>query len=319
MPLSRVCGIQGWFRGRVKVRRIAALDTNGALLIASFPFPWRLPVSERKLISINNRTYTVFGDASDHYFQNIEGELQSLEKLKRVLEASSKTGTWLDVGANCGLATLAMASVHQGQIFAYEPQPSVFRNLAKSMNANGLDDVITRNVALNDSSKSLRFFPGGPINNLRTSGSHTVIDSSWEDAGQMITVEATTIDQEAMRWNWRDVPLVKIDVEGFEQDVIAGGVKTFDRFSPIVLLEFNSWCLVALSDRSPKQFLEFLKRTFRNVLAFEDDLTMRALQTDRDCLEFLHRNLTARGCVDDLVCCNDLDKLNARFTEHVMR
>jgi len=114
----------------------------------------------------------------------------------------------------------------------------------------------------------------------------------------------TTIDRELEERVWPDVSLIKIDVEGFEEDVIRGASNTIARFSPLVFLEFNSWCLIAIANKNPRGFLEFLRQTFRHTYCFDESSRLSELASADDLIGFLHTNLTAHGCVDDLLCTN---------------
>ena len=50
------------------------------------------------------------------------------------------------------------------------------------------------------------------------------------------------------------IDLIKIDTERFEIDVSAGAKKTLGQYQPVILLEMNSWCLIAFRNMNPRVF-----------------------------------------------------------------
>ncbi|HCW08308.1 MAG TPA: hypothetical protein DGG95_13190, partial [Cytophagales bacterium] len=58
--------------------------------------------------------------------------------------------------------------------------------------------------------------------------------------GDGITIRVSTLDHYVEEKNIQKIDLVKIDVEGFEQRVIAGSVNTLQRFKPKLFIEINN-------------------------------------------------------------------------------
>jgi FkbM family methyltransferase len=258
---------------------------------------------QEKTISINGFSARIFGSPDDHYFANIDGG--AIATLNEAIARTKKHAetVWIDAGANCGLTALAMSRANpHGTVFAYEPLPAIFDNLSETISANAIRNIVPMRTALGATEGELCLYPGGPINFSRSSGSHVWTPGHWKPRDLCIEVPVTTIDRELETRAWRDVSFIKIDVEGFEEDVIRGAANTLARFSPLVFLEFNSWCLIAIANKNPRGFLEFLRRTFRHIYRFDDASRLSELATADDLIGFLHTNLTAHGCVDDLLC-----------------
>ena len=58
------------------------------------------------------------------------------------------------------------------------------------------------------------------------------------------------------------IDFIKIDVEGFERDVLTGLAQTIAQSKPVVTLELNHWCLNAFQRMSVPDFFDFLRSVF---------------------------------------------------------
>jgi hypothetical protein len=89
---------------------------------------------------------------------------------------------------------------------------------------------------------------------------------------------------------------IKIDVEGSEPNVLAGGRELIARARPLILMEFNSWTLLV-------QHYDLL--TYAGAIRSNFDVLRmfaggRALDAPPDPVGLVHTNLTRHGCVTDL-------------------
>ena len=129
----------------------------------------------------------------------------------------------------------------------------------------------------------------------------------WKHEFSAIDVDCSTIDHEVLALGLNHLDLIKIDVEGFEIDVLNGGLQTIPRFNPVIFLEFNSWAIMALKNINPRDFLEYLGKEFSHIYCCNIDGTLRKLTTSEGRIRFLHDNLIVHGCVNDLVVFNSPD------------
>src|SRR5215831_2182390 len=64
--------------------------------------------------------------------------------------------TVIDAGANQGLYTLYLADlVRPGRVFAFEPEPMLYRQLVSNIRNNSAENVDSYQIALSDSAGSL--------------------------------------------------------------------------------------------------------------------------------------------------------------------
>ena len=69
-----------------------------------------------------------------------------------------------------------------------------------------------------------------------------------------VNVEMTTLDILVKQLGLKRLDLVKIDVEGFELDILKGAIETIKTFNPrFVVVEFNSFAICCNRNQSPQQ------------------------------------------------------------------
>jgi hypothetical protein len=117
-----------------------------------------------------------------------------------------------------------------------------------------------------------------------------------------VEVSVRTLDSIVEEQKLTRVDLIKIDVEGYETDVLAGGKTTFHDFRPITQIEFNSWALSAHRRTLPQQALEDIMATFPFVYVHErHGNRFGRVKTEQDQLGLMRANMN-HGSVDNLLC-----------------
>lgn len=146
---------------------------------------------------------------------NIYTGLDEFTDMGFLLHFLQKEDLFFDVGANVGSYTI-LASGYKGvRTVSFEPVPSTFEWLKKNIVINDLTDKVEAlNIGLG-SSKSVLYFTKS-----YDTVNHVVADPKQEDMNEVIKVAVEDFDSIAAR---AGVPnLVKIDVEGFETEVLNG-------------------------------------------------------------------------------------------------
>jgi FkbM family methyltransferase len=133
-----------------------------------------------------------------------------------------------DIGAFHGLLTLYFARSAR-RVVAWEPNRGNRARLEENLRLNSFSNVTVRPYGL--SSKSMRAeMSFDPL----TPGMAT-LDSGMASGATHETIELRTLDEE----QGLDAPdLIKIDVEGFELEVLKGAVRTLER-RPDLFLEMH--------------------------------------------------------------------------------
>jgi FkbM family methyltransferase len=169
----------------------------------------------------------------------------AVELLKPFMDPGSDI---LDIGASLGFFTiplgLAAGATAASRVIAYEPIPGNLTYLHKNIRYNRLyDRVSVRPVALGRYAGTAEAHVEGigAGNAVITSGVDPVELRRHDSAGHLgstALVEVVSLDDEFADSS-TSCSLAKIDVEGFEMDVLAGGERFLARCRPVILGEFN--------------------------------------------------------------------------------
>jgi len=140
------------------------------------------------------------------------------------------TGNWvLDVGANIGAHTLFFARQvgDGGRVLAFEPQRVVFQTLCANMALNSITNVWCYPHACGSQAGTI-ILPEIDYRHENNFGGLSLRDP-WEgEPVPLVPLDGLRLP----RCN-----LIKIDVEGMEQAVLAGAVDTIARCKPVLYVE----------------------------------------------------------------------------------
>ena len=160
------------------------------------------------------------GKSLRHYGEYNPDETEALLSLARKHCGQEKL--ILDIGANFGVMAQALAS-HGHRVEAFEPQPVIFEILR--MNFSGK----CHNVAVGRAHDKT-FMPVVPYFEPNNFGA-----MSCGVHGALGSFDVPVIPIDSL--GYTDVGLMKIDVEGYEEEVLRGARETIARCSPILYVE----------------------------------------------------------------------------------
>jgi len=134
--------------------------------------------------------------------------------------------TVVDVGANQGIYTLTLAGLARpGRVFAFEPEPILFRQLVANVQENKADNVVCHPVAISRQAGRLSLQAG-----KMHSGNNRIVQQPRSDS---IEVAAATLDE---LFADKVVDFLKIDVQGWEAEALAGATDVLQRTRDIILM-----------------------------------------------------------------------------------
>ncbi len=186
-------------------------------------------------------------------------------EIRRLAEAAALSGThpvrFADVGANIGLYSILAAREASGRlrIEAFEPDPTTASFLAENLQRNRCEAVTVHGLAVGRTTGTAVFDNRSPLLGCHHLTQATAIG---------IPVSVTTLDT-VFADDPASVKMIKIDVEGFEPDVIAGAREVIRKASPTVFLEFHPPNLKR-EGHNPEGFLQSLLQTFPSVESLDE-------------------------------------------------
>ncbi len=162
---------------------------------------------------------------------NIYTGLHDFEDMSFILHVLRPNDLFLDIGANIGTYTVLASVVAGARSIAFEPVPATFKSLQQQININEITELVTTmNMALGREEGNVKFTSGLDTMNH-------VVAANEENDGKMIDVPVKLLDSIAA---CTDPFAMKIDVEGFETDVIAGADQILKKVSlHAVIMELN--------------------------------------------------------------------------------
>ncbi len=183
-----------------------------------------------------NRNDTVIGRLIETYGEYFESEVAVF---RRFLTAGDLA---VDVGANIGTHSLAMARIvgPNGFVYAFEPQRIVFQTLCANIAVNSLYNLHCVNAVVDESAGWIRLSDVDPGVENNFGGAEVRLLAGPAQAPPVLRV---TLDE------FLDVDrlkFVKIDVEGMETNVLQGARRLIERFRPVLYVEN------AFPDQSPQ-------------------------------------------------------------------
>lgn len=159
---------------------------------------------------------------------NIYTGLHEFSDMGFLLHLLTPEDTFIDAGANAGSYTLLAAGVRGASSIAIEPVPATFSILSANISLNNLEGSVTpMNAGAGAVKGTLKFSAHEDTTN------HVLADN--ETSATAISVPIITIDSLGVK-----PTLIKIDVEGFETEVLRGMSATLDDATlKAIIIELN--------------------------------------------------------------------------------
>lgn len=163
---------------------------------------------------------------------NIYNGLHDYEEMSFVLHLLRPDDMFVDVGANVGTYTVLAAKAAGARCISFEPGPVAYEGLLDNLNVNRVTDrVEALNSATGAEESRLRFLVDcDAVNRI-------ALPEDESSGRSVVDVSVKRLDDVLAD---RDPTLIKIDVEGFETQVIEGAQRVLERPSLLaIIMETN--------------------------------------------------------------------------------
>ena len=142
---------------------------------------------------------------------------------------------FMDIGANIGHHSIFL-SKFTSQVLAFEPYPKVNMQFKQQIAHNNISNIQIFETGLSDRRETLNYY--APTGNNEGIGSfdESSIGKGNTSYGKLELQEG---DQVIASDSWKNIKLIKIDVEGFEKKVIKGLTRTIEEERPVIVCEIT--------------------------------------------------------------------------------
>jgi FkbM family methyltransferase len=160
---------------------------------------------------------------------NLYCGLMEYDDMAFLLHFLRPTDLFIDIGANVGAYTILASSEIKAKSIAIEPVPSTFKNLVDNILINQIQEKVKAlNIGLGNKNGKIKF----------TKSLDTVNHVATENETDTVDVDMNTLD--TILLSEPSPALLKIDVEGFETEVLNGADKTLaDKTLKAIIIELN--------------------------------------------------------------------------------
>lgn len=131
-----------------------------------------------------------------------------------------------DIGANVGFYSLLSSVLvgETGHVYSFEPLPDNLRDLKRHLELNHVENCTVIDAAVSAVDGSAAFDPSGDrcVGHLASDG--------------ILYVRTLTLDRLIQKGEMRPPNLMKIDIEGAEDDCLKGAAISIQKFSPVIFI-----------------------------------------------------------------------------------
>ncbi|MHA7733118.1 FkbM family methyltransferase [Nitrosopumilus sp. S6] len=225
-----------------------------------------LDLSKEHVLNINGYKFTTIPNDV-----GISEELlmfQTHEPLStKILSSLLKKNMYcLDVGSNIGYYACLESNVvgNSGKVISIEPSPINFKYLKKNIELQNKTNTEVYNFACGNENSEIEFLVSDRSNWSRVS-TEKFIDAPPDAIIQKIRVPMKTIDSFVEEKSLPRLDFIRMDVEGFEVNIVKGMCRTLEKYKPLIHMEIHLF-LIGIS--GTKQLLENIEKHGYDILYY---------------------------------------------------
>jgi FkbM family methyltransferase len=170
-----------------------------------------------------------FPDFDKHFSRNVlqwPGTDYQQATIDEAVQYTKRFDCAIDVGGNIGLHTVRFSQKFQ-QVHSFEPTTVNFECLQK--NTESLDNVVLHRCGLGEKETVLSIKLPQDSNNC---GNFSIVDFDSTINTIEETISVVTLDSQNLAPD-----LIKIDVQGFDYNVLVGAAGTIRAHKPVIIIE----------------------------------------------------------------------------------
>jgi FkbM family methyltransferase len=181
------------------------------------------------------------------YFRYFPDEYEA-ENFKFLTNSCKPGAVIIDIGAHIGLFSVIASQVtgKSGKVYAFEPAPSTYQLLQKTLSINHNGSVIeTFQKAVGKETGKITFF----VSDGQADNGNSLVNYKEDRPLNGIDVEVTSVDAFVQEKKISRLDFIKIDVEGAEYDTLRGTAETLQNLRPVCIVAIHPEPIKAKGDR----------------------------------------------------------------------
>lgn len=191
-----------------------------------------------------------FNDNFEYIFKT-KNSCDAMPMMMALNDMIKNSNISIDIGANIGITTIWMAR-NSKKVFAFEPEKTNLERLKENLSVNNISNVeiipkcVTNKIGTDELKISEDY------------GHHTLSEYHISKLKGIQKVETVTLDDFCKTRNINMIDLLKIDVEGYELEVLQGASDLLkSKRVKIIVFEYNK-ILLEKQKRDPCEVIVFL-------------------------------------------------------------
>lgn len=155
---------------------------------------------------------------------------------KLMVKLSHKSNCFVDVGCNIGYFSCLFAKLNpQAAIYSIEPNPETIDRAKENLELNGIVNFVTFNCGVSLKNDNMKFY----VPKKRHSLASFIKPENYQEDTAVIEVEVRPL-MDILHDKQIDNAVLKVDVEGFEYNVLSGLTPSDARKFSYIIFEFAS-------------------------------------------------------------------------------
>lgn len=223
--------------------------------VRSIPRINSYPANTIRKVKRGNINYHL--DLSDYNDWKVFWDLKEVAR-EKLFEQCKEDYTVVDIGTNVGhvLMNFAKRAGTNGKIIGFEPDPTNFKRCKRNLSLNNFENIQLYNLGMGKEDKTTFI----ELVNLNNRGQNRIVeDGSGGSMGEKFTkIEVKVFDDFCEKeLKLTNIDLMKIDVEGYEFNVLQGAKKSIEKYRPMLFIELDDEYLKK-NNGSALQIVQFL-------------------------------------------------------------